>query len=114
MLSADARHDGKELARRYPGPAGRLVSGLDLSFDERLSRFDPGSAVGVQAGGFHLRMTFQMTGAIPNGFHASGECRRNKHPRFVHSDQIQQPPIFLSRPLASTMPGHVATLFLPA
>ena len=91
-----------------------LVSGLDLSFDERLSRFDPGSAVGVHAGGFHLGLTFQMTGAIPNRFHASGERRRNKHPRFVHSDQIQQPPIFLSRPLASTMPGHVAPLLLPA
>jgi hypothetical protein len=91
-----------------------LDGGLDLGFDERLSRSDPGGAVGVQTGGFHLCLTFQMTGAIPNGFHASGKCRGNKHPRFVHSDQIQQPPIFLSRPLASTMPGHVATFFLPA
>jgi hypothetical protein len=32
----------------------------------------------------------------------------------LFTDQIQQPPIFLGRPLASTMPGHVATLFLPA
>jgi hypothetical protein len=114
MLPADARHDGKNLRAVIRARRAGLVSGLDLNFDGRLSRSDPGGAVGVRTSGFHLCLTFQMAGAIPNRFHASGECRRNKHPRFVHSHQIQQPPIFLSRPLASTMPGHVATLFLPA
>jgi hypothetical protein len=100
---------GKNL-RVSSGPGGR--AGFNL--DGRQSGSDPGGAVGVRTSGFHLCLTFQMAGAIPNRFHASGECRRNKHPRFVHSHQIQQPPIFLNRPLASTMPGHVATLFLPA
>lgn len=52
------------ISSRRAGLDGRL----DLSFDGRLSRSDPGGAVGVQTCGFHLCLTFQMTGAIPNGF----------------------------------------------
>jgi hypothetical protein len=84
---------------------------FDCGFDGCRSGSDPSGSIGVQAGGLQLGPPFQMTGAIANGFHISGECRGNKHPRLVHPDQIEQPPIFLSRPLASTMPGHLATLF---
>ncbi len=44
---------------------------LGLGFDGRLSGSDPSGPVGVQSSGFHLCLTFQMTGAVPNGFHAS-------------------------------------------
>ena len=101
---------GKVLAPSS-GPGGRT----GFNFDGRLSRSDPGGAVGVRTSGFRSLPDVPDDGRDPNRFHASGECR-GKEDRYdsVHSHQIQQPPIFLSRPLASTMPGHVATLFLPA
>jgi len=73
VLPADTRYDGKTCAPVIRSRRAGLVSGLDLSFDERLSRSDPGGAIGVQASGFRLGLTFQMTGAIPNRFYASGE-----------------------------------------
>jgi hypothetical protein len=75
LMGTVAIGGGAYWARRA-GLDGRLAR----NFDGRLSRSDPGGAAGVQASGFHLGLTFQVTGAIPNGFHASGECRGNKHP----------------------------------
>ena len=61
---------------RRASPDGRL----DTGFDGRLSGSDPSAPVGVQSSGIHLGLTFQMTGAVANGFYASGKCRGNQHP----------------------------------